>query len=79
MSETTTPVTQQQQQPQQQPKAPEVKKPVAGSYKNLWGQRIILADGRTMKLEDGHFLPKTDEEKALCKYYAEIGMLELVK
>ena len=56
-----------------------VTKPFAGMYKNIRGQHIIKADGTKMKQVNGHFDPKTAEEKELCQYFEAKGMIEAVK
>lgn len=49
------------------------------SYRNTRGRSIIKADGTKMKEVNGHYTPKTDEERALCIYFTVIGNLVEVK
>lgn len=53
--------------------------PKPGMYKNLRGQAIIKADGNKMKQTNGYFIPVTQEEKDLCKYFEARGNLQAVK
>jgi hypothetical protein len=57
-----------------------VYKPKAGMYKVIRDKMIVLASGAKMKkTPEGYYDPKTEEEKDLCKQFAELAILEVVK